>query len=257
MAPPVVIDGPSAAVVSAGDVALAGDGSGGVVYTKLVAGVPHVFASLETAGAWSPPAQVDTGVAGGASAPAIAAADGGRVAVVWLSGGTLYGAVHGAGTTAFSAPQAIAPASGTPALGMGVSGTAYVAYPSAAANEIDIARLDRTSTAFAVLAGPQSATPVTLVGAPVIAVAADATAIVAWTQLLPDGSTHVFERRASAAGPSPVLNDLTLPTLDGLGGGLRRQPAGRRGVRLEQRLDGVPRDAGRGPPRGRRTDPRR
>ncbi len=157
VAPAVVIDGPSAAVVSVGGVALAGDGSGGVVYTKLVGGVPHVFASLEAAGAWSPPAQVDAGVAGGDSAPAVAAADGGRVAVVWVSGGMLYGTVRASATVAFTAPQAIAPASGTPALGMGVSGTAYVAYPSAAANEIDIARLDRTSTAFAVLSGSMSA----------------------------------------------------------------------------------------------------
>ena len=164
VAPAIVIDGPSAAVTAVGGVSLAGDGSGGVVYTKLVGGVPHVFASLEAAGSWSPPAQVDAGVAGGASAPAVAAADGGRVAVVWGSGGMLYGAVHAAGTAAFTAPQAIAPASGTPALGMGVSGTAYVAYPSASADEVDIARLDRAATTFAVLAGPQSATPVTLVG---------------------------------------------------------------------------------------------
>jgi len=224
VAPPVVIDGPSAAVLSVGGVALAGDGSGGVVYTKLVGGVPHLFASLEAAGAWAPAVQVDAGVAGGASASAVAAADGGRVAVVWVSGGMLYGSLHAAGTAAFTAPQAIAPASGAPALGMGVSGTAYVAYASAAANEIDIARLDRTATTFAVLAGPQSATPVTLIGAPVIAVAADATAIVAWTQRLADGSTHVFERRVSAAGPSPVLNDLTLPSLDGLAGGSADSP---------------------------------
>ena len=59
VAPPVVIDGPSTAVLSVGGVALAGDGSGGVVYTKLVGGVPHVFASLESAGAWTPTVQAD------------------------------------------------------------------------------------------------------------------------------------------------------------------------------------------------------
>ena len=40
----------------------------------------------------------------------------------------LYGAVRPAGASAFSAPQPIAAAAGTPALGMGVSGTAYVAF---------------------------------------------------------------------------------------------------------------------------------
>ena len=224
VAGPVVIDGPSTAVQSVGGVALAGDGGGAVAYTKLVGAVPHVFASLETVGAWAPAAQVDLGVAGAASAPAIADADGGRVAVVWVSGGMLYGAVHAAGATAFTAPQAIAPASGAPALGMGVSGTAYVAYASAAAAEVDIARLDRSATSFAVLAGPLSATPVTLAGAPVIAVAADASAIVAWTQTMAGGSTDVFERRASAAGPSPVLNDLTVPTQAGVVGGPADSP---------------------------------
>ena len=224
VAPAVLIDGPSSAVVSVGGIALAGDGSGAVVYSKLVGGVPHVFTSLETAGTWAPAVQVDGGVAGGAAAPAVAAADGGRVAVVWASGGMLYDAVHAGGTAAFTAPQAVAPASGSPALGMGVSGTAYVAYPSAAGNEVDLARLDRTATTFAPLAGPQSATPVTLVGAPVIAVAADGTAIVAWTQALAGGSTNVYERRASAAGPSLVLNDLTPPTLDGLAGGSADSP---------------------------------
>ena len=224
VAPAVVIDGPSTTVVSVGGVALAGDGSGAVVYTKLVGGVPHVFASLETAGTWAPAVAVDGAVAGGASAPAVAVADGGRVAVVWVSGGMLYGAVRAGGTAAFTAPQAIAPASGTPALGMGISGTAYVAYPSAAANEVDIARLDRTATVFAPLTGPESATPVSLVGAPVIAVAADGTAIVSWTQALAGGLTNVYERRVSAAGPSPVLNDLTLPALDGLAGGSADSP---------------------------------
>ena len=110
VAPAVVIDGPSAAVVSVGDVALAGDGSGAVVYTKVVGGVPHVFVSLEAAGTWAPAAQVDAGVVTGASAPAVAVADGGRIAVVWVSGGMLYGAVHATTATAFTAPQAIAPA---------------------------------------------------------------------------------------------------------------------------------------------------
>ena len=223
VAPAVVIDGPSTAVLSVGDVALAGDGGGAVVYSKLVGGVAHAFVSVETAGTWAPAVQVDAGVAGGDSAPAVAAADGGRVAVVWVSGGMLYGAVRASGTVAFTAPQAIAPASGTPGLAMGISGTAYVAYPSAAGNEIDVSILDRVATTFAAPA-PQSATPVTLAGAPVVAVAADGTAIIAWTQTLADGSTHVFERRASAAGPSPVLNDLTLPSLDGLAGGSADSP---------------------------------
>jgi hypothetical protein len=227
-APPVTIDGPSGAVVSLGGVALAQDGSGAVVYTKLVAGVPHVFVSTERAGTWGAPTQLDAAIAAAASAPEVAVANGGRVAVVWTAGGTLYGTVEAAGTTAFTAPQAIAPASGQPALGMGISGTAYVAYLGGAANVIDVARLDRTSTSFVVFPAPMSSDPITpaSTGAgPVIAVAADATGVVAWTALAPDGSTHVFVRRVSAAGPSPVLDDATVTSLEGSAGGSADSPS--------------------------------
>jgi hypothetical protein len=98
-----------------------------------------------------------------------------------------------------------------------VSGTAFVAYAETGA--VGVARLDRSSTSFTVQAAPESATPITLAGGPTIAVAADATAIVGWTQQMPDGSTHVFVRRASAAGPSPVIDDATVPVLDSIPGG--------------------------------------
>jgi hypothetical protein len=228
LAPPVTIDGPSASIVSLCGVALAADGSGAVAYRKLTGGVPQTYFSLERAGVWGPPAQLDATITGGSSSCALAAADGGRVAAVWIAGGTLYGAVHAAGASGFSAPQAIGQATGTPALGMGISGTAYVAYlaPDSGATDLDVARLDRTSTRFVVLSGALNAAPMTLAGAggPAITVAADATAVVAWAQLEADGSTHVFVRRASGAGPSPVLDDATAATLDGLVGGSADSP---------------------------------
>ncbi len=229
LAPPVTIDGPSAAIVSLDGLALAQDGSGAVVYRKLAGGVAHVFAALEHAGVWGVPEQLDATLAAGASASAVAVSNGGRVAVVWISGGMLYGAVHPAGASGFSAPQAIAAASGTPALGIGVSGTAYVAFvaPAGTASNVDVARLDRSSTSFALLSGPLNTAPITLpsAGGPTIAVSADATAVVAWAQLQGDGSTHVFVRRASSAGPSPVIDDATVATLGGVTGGSADSPA--------------------------------
>jgi hypothetical protein len=150
--------------------------------------------------------------------------------VVWVAGGTLYGAVHPAGASSFGAPQAIAPAAGAPALGMGISGTAYVAYAATDGGgvDVDVARLDRTSSRFVPLAEPMTAAPVTLAnpgGGPSITVAADATAVVAWAAVQPDGSTHVFVRRASASGPSPVLDDATAAMLDGLAGGSADSPS--------------------------------
>jgi hypothetical protein len=230
LAPAVTIDGPSPAIVALDGVGLAPDGSGALVYRKLVNGVAHVFASLERAGAWAAPVALDATVAAPATASAVAASSGGRVAVAWVAGGTLYGAVHPAGASSFGAPQAIAPAVGVPALGMGISGTAYVAYaaPDGAGVDVDVARLDRTSSRFAPLGEPMTAAPVTVAspgGGPSITVAADATAVVAWAAAQPDGSTHVFVRRASAFGPSPVLDDATVPTLDGLAGGSADSPS--------------------------------
>jgi hypothetical protein len=227
---PATIEGPSAAIVALDGVALAPDGSGALVYRELVGTSAHVFCSLESAGSWSAPLQLDSGVAAGASASAVAVASGGRVAVTWVAGGTLYGAVRAGAASAFSAPQAIAPASGVPALGMGISGTAYVAYasPDAGAVDIDVARLDRASTSFLPLAAPLTSSPAVLAptgGGPAITVAADATAIVAWAAQQGDGSTHVWVRRASGAGPSPVLDDATVASLDGLAGGSADSPA--------------------------------
>jgi hypothetical protein len=226
---PATIDGPSAAIVALDGVALAPDGSGALVYRKLLGGGAHVFVSLLSAGVWSAPQQIDTGVAASATTAAVAVASGGRVAVTWVAGGTLYGVLRAATATTFSAPQAIAPATGVPALGMGVSGTAYVAYasPDASGSDIDVARLDRTSTSFVALAAPLTPAPVVLAtsgGGPVITVAADATAIVAWAQQQADGSTHVLVRRASAGGPSPVLGDATVASLEGLAGGSADSP---------------------------------
>src|SRR5579863_6366767 len=145
LAPPATIDGPSAAIVAVDGVSLAADGSGAVVYRKVVSGAAHVFVSLERGDVWAPPLQVDQGVAAGATAASVAAADSGRVAVTWIAAGTLYASVHTAGTATFTAPQPLGAASGQPALGVGVSGTAYVAYaaPDTGGSDVEVARLDR------------------------------------------------------------------------------------------------------------------
>ncbi|HEY7966220.1 MAG TPA: PKD domain-containing protein [Solirubrobacteraceae bacterium] len=225
LGPPATIDGPSAAIVALDGVSLSADGGGAVVYRKLIAGAAHVFVSLERAGVWAPPVQVDQGVAAGATGASVAAADGGRVAVAWISGGTLYAAAQAAGGSAFTGPQPLGAASGQPALGIGISGTAYLAYiaPDTGGSDVDVARLDRTSTSFVAL-GALTAAPAVVAGSPALTVAADATAVVAWTQAAAAGVTHVMVRRASAAGPSPVLDDATVSSLGGVAGGAADSP---------------------------------
>lgn len=79
----VTIDGPSSAILSLGGVAMAPDGTGGLVYLKLSQGEPHVFVSRFIGGAWQPPRQLDTGLPFDSSWPVIGAANHGRLVVVW------------------------------------------------------------------------------------------------------------------------------------------------------------------------------
>ena len=58
--PATTIDGPSHDIVGFGGVAMAEDGTGGIVYLKRVEGVPHVFVSRYAEGRWMAPIQVDT-----------------------------------------------------------------------------------------------------------------------------------------------------------------------------------------------------
>jgi hypothetical protein len=81
--PAATIDGPGTGVISLGGVAMAPDGTGGLVYLKTDQGEPHVFVSRFFGGRWLPPQRVDTGLPFDSSWPQIGAGDGGRLVVVW------------------------------------------------------------------------------------------------------------------------------------------------------------------------------
>jgi hypothetical protein len=82
--PAGVLDGPANDILEVDGAAMAPDGTGGIVYRKQVAGVAHVFADQFINGRWGAPVEVDGEDAYGASQPAIAAGDGGRLLVVWV-----------------------------------------------------------------------------------------------------------------------------------------------------------------------------
>jgi hypothetical protein len=143
-----VIDGPANAIVDVDGAALAADGSGGVVYRKEIDGVMHVFAVPVSHGTWGAPVEVDGEDLYGASQPAIAAADHGRLLVVWVQpravtdkGITLYelmSASMGPGGGGFGPPIIVDPNVGEPytgdaghvdpSLAMASGGDAYVVY---------------------------------------------------------------------------------------------------------------------------------
>ena len=83
--PAVTIEGPSPEIVGFGSVAMASDGSGGLVYLKRVGGVAHVFVSRYAKGKWLAPVEVGGEDPYPASYPRIGAADGGELLVVWAT----------------------------------------------------------------------------------------------------------------------------------------------------------------------------
>jgi hypothetical protein len=136
--PVVPIDGPSAEIVELGGVAMAADGTGGLVYRKRVEGRAHIFAAQYSGGKWGAPQRVDVGEAFESSFPAIAAGEGGRLVVVWANHYSsttdgLFSAALEPGSTGFQAPVPvdldIGQATGTyPSVAMNLSGQALIAY---------------------------------------------------------------------------------------------------------------------------------
>src|SRR5688500_14596581 len=96
-----LIDGP-ADTVSLGDVDLARDGTGGLVYGKREAGVPQAFLSRLRGGAWQRPARLSGGAP--VTEAAVTAMDGGRLAVAWVAGGDVWGTVVPSARRAPAAP---------------------------------------------------------------------------------------------------------------------------------------------------------
>jgi hypothetical protein len=132
IAPVAPIDGPSAEIVELGGVAMAADGSGGLVYRKRVEGRVHVFAAQYVNGKWGAAQRVDVGESFESSFPAIAAGEGGRLVVVWTNHYSsttdgLFSAALEPGSTGFQAPVPvdlnIGQATGTyPSVAMNLSG---------------------------------------------------------------------------------------------------------------------------------------
>ncbi len=140
--PATTIDGPSSEIAGFGGVAMAEDGTGGLVYLKKVNGIPHVFVSRYIKGLWLPPIRVDVGQQFAASSPCIGAANGGRLLVVWSTPfatvkerpvSELLSATLAPGAAQFEEPVIVDPNIGeasdaSPDLAMSPAGQAYVVY---------------------------------------------------------------------------------------------------------------------------------
>ncbi len=213
------IDGPSADIVSVGDVEVAREGMAGVTYLKREGGVPHVFAARMVAGSWEPAARIDQGVALPASQPVIAAANPDRLAIAWIANGALFTSVRPAGAPGFSPARPVAEGGvSNPSIDMSINGVIYVSYTQN--GDVKVARAARDSLDFAVLPSAVDFDPAREAGTGAdlrsrVAVAADGSAVVVWGERGSDGRTHVFGRRVFELRLSTAIEDLTLDEFEG------------------------------------------
>ncbi len=240
---PTTIDGPSATILEVGGVAMAPDGTGGLVYTKEEEGASHVFVARYNGNVWSPPVRVDRGSHFEASEPCISAGRNGRLLVAWTTPvvrvrgkirRALMAASLGPNADEFSASTVVDPNVGeeagvAPALAGVATGKATIAYrvitetfnlgspvhvgvqlhPGDVLAEVRVARLngDRWSRLGAINRNIAASTrPPSRLNGPQVAIGATGNAVVAWQEPDQTGAARIWVRRifSSSIGP-PIL----------------------------------------------------
>ena len=215
------VDGPSAEIGRLGDLDVARDGSGALVYLRRDGGERHVFAARLSNGAWSAPERIDQGLAGDSAAPVVAVADGGRVAIAFSSGGQLYGVARPAGAPGWPAPSLVygdSPVSQV-AIDMSINGVAYVVFAVAGASASDVRAARLGDATFALIPEPLDVHPARDAGdgagRPRVAVSADNNAVAIWGETVAPGRTSVFARRLTLLVPSAAPQEVSLAELEG------------------------------------------
>ncbi|MEA2149975.1 MAG: hypothetical protein QOD69_1805 [Solirubrobacteraceae bacterium] len=206
---PVDGPGPGSEVQSLGDLDLARDGTGALTYVKRVDGVDGIFVSRFAGGVFAPGERVDGGVGGNGSQPVVGASDAERLAVVFVSGGTVYGVARPAGQ-GFLAPTPLGIGS-DPSVALSINGTAYASFTSG--GDVRVARLDRRSNTWGLLEQPADVLPADAAGAGTarsrVAISADGVGVVTWGE-----NGHVFARKMFGMALSNAPQDLTPPTFE-------------------------------------------
>jgi hypothetical protein len=223
--PATTVDGPSEEIAGFGGVAMAEDGTGGLVYLKRVAGVAHVFVSRYSEGHWLAPIRVDTEEPYAASWPRIGAANGGELVVTWATPFAtekqrpveeLLGATLGAGSSTFGQAMIVDADIGegtgaSPSLAMSSTGQADVVYrvvsfqssvpllrPGDVVESVRVAHFGGTrwSQLGAINRNPAvSMRPPTSANAPSIAIGPTGGGVVVWQEPEINGIARIWARR--------------------------------------------------------------
>jgi hypothetical protein len=208
--PAEAIDGP---VTALGDLDVARDGTGALTYVKPVGGVDHVFVARLEGGAWQRPEQLDVGLPGIGAQPVVAAGDGGKLDIAFVSNGSLYTTVKPGTGQGYTAPQLVAGSASNPSIDLSINDVAYVSFTNPAGvggGDVDIARKDRGTTGFAVIPAALDIDvnrPAGVGGGrSKVAVAADGVALVVWGEAGRVFARRVFERRLSTAPQDATLD---------------------------------------------------
>jgi hypothetical protein len=212
--PPAVLDGPDPAIEGLGGVAVARDGTGGLVYRKDVGGVSHVFVSQLLYGTFRAPVQVDASLQGASTEPVIGAGPGGLLLVAFINGGQLYVVGSTAVPAQFSAPQALSSDAENPAISVTALGKAYLAFTSLASGGSDVRAAYYYQGVWGVESTSLNANPSddagVGTGAPAVIAAGDGVGVVAWGE-----EGHVYVRRVWGLAPSVNYYQADLPSTGG------------------------------------------
>ena len=204
------IDGPSADIRALGDLDLARDGTGALTYVKRADGVDHIFVARFEGGVFTPGERIDPGLPTPGSQPVAGASDAGRTVVVFVSGGVVHGVVRTAGGP-WSAPVALG-AGSDPAVDLSINGTAYATFT--AGGDVRVARLDRRTNTWDVLAQPADVDPARAAGVgdgrSQVAISADGIGVVTWGE-----GGRVYARKMFASTLSTSPQDLTPADFEG------------------------------------------
>jgi hypothetical protein len=196
------IDGPAAGL-EIGDLDLARDGTGAVAYTR----PEGVFVSRFIGGTFQAPEGL--GVAGGGAA--VAAGSGGRLAVVYVSGGVVHAILKPAGDQPWGAPVPLGPGS-LPSADMSINNTAYATFTQG--GNVMVARLDRRTNAWTLLPTPADVVPGANAGTGAlrsrVGVSADGVGLITWGEQGAGGRTHVIARKVFGTNLSASPQDLTV-----------------------------------------------
>jgi hypothetical protein len=197
------IDGP---VTALGDLDVARDGTGALAYVKPDGGVDHVFVARLDGGAWQRPERVDVGIPSPGSQPVVAAGDGGRLSIAFISGGALFAMVKPASDQPYTPPQLVTGSAVNPSIDLSINDVAYLSFTVPAGGgggDVVVARKDRKATTFGVIPASLDIDPARPAGIgggrSKVAVAADGVALVVWGEAGRVWARRVFERRLSAA----------------------------------------------------------